>query len=324
MENQVPIYKVIRNIATNGVEYSKEIQQWMNVSDENKKVYQDLLNIWQITGSFPERYTPDGPKAWQKVHKQIHSQKRKYFLYRRIGQIAAAIVVVFISVWTGTELNNWKQKPHYTEVISLAGQKTRIILPDSSIVLLNGNSKIRYNQNFNKNSRKVELKGEGYFDVRKDASKQFIVSTSELNVKVFGTSFNVKSYEDDQTIEVGLKTGKVGIERNEKEIIQLSPGEVVSFDKKEKELDVKRMDVDLVSAWIRDEMVFDEDSLEEIIKYMERWYGVSIQVSPILLDGELLTFKVKTESLNELLKLINLLKPIKYHIDGKQVIITKP
>ena len=84
------------------------------------------------------------------------------------------------------------------------------------------------------------------------------------------------------------------------------------------------MDVNLVSAWTREEMVFEEDSLEEIIKYMERWYGVNIQVSPELLDGELLTFKVKTESLNELLKLINILKPIKFHIDGKQVTITKP
>ena len=64
--------------------------------------------------------------------------------------------------------------------------------------------------------------------------------------------------------------------------------------------------------------------LEEIIKYMERWYGVEIRVAPELLDGELLTFKVKTESLNELLKLISLLKPIKYQIDGKQVVITKP
>ena len=84
------------------------------------------------------------------------------------------------------------------------------------------------------------------------------------------------------------------------------------------------MNINLVSAWTRDEMIFQEDSLEEIIKYMERWYGVNIKIAPELLDGELLTFKVKTESLNELLSLINILKPIKYHVDGKQVVITKP
>lgn len=324
MENQVPIDKIIRNIASNGVEYSKEVQQWMEVDKDNKKVYQDLFNIWQITGSFPERYSPDRPKAWQKVQNQIHAHKRKYFLYRRIGQIAAAILVIFLSVWTGTELNNWNQKSLYTEVISPAGQKTRIILPDSSIVLLNGNSKIRYNQNFNENNRKVELKGEGYFEVRKDESSQFIVSTSELNVIVFGTTFNVKSYADDQTVEIGLKNGKVGIEKNQKEILQLNPGEVASFDKKGQKMVVKNMDVELVSAWTREEMIFEEKSLEEIITYIERWYGVEIQASPKLLDGELFTFKVKTESLNELLKLINLLKPIQYQVNGKQVTITNP
>jgi len=324
MENQVPIYKIIRNIASNGVEYAREIREWLDDSIENKDVYQDLLNIWQVTGSFPERFSPDRPKAWLKVQKHIHSQKRKYFLYRRIAQIAAAIIVVSLSVWTGTELDNRKQKHQYTEIFSPAGQKTRIVLPDSTIVLLNGNSQIRYSRNFNEDSRNVELTGEGYFDVRKDLSRQFIVKTSELDVKVFGTSFNVKAFENDQTVEIGLKNGQIGIDRNEKEIVQLTPGQVATFDKKEQKLDVGKMDINLVSAWTREEMVFEEDSLEEIVKYMERWYGVDIQVAPELRDGELLTFKVKTESLGELLKLINLLKPIKYHIDGKQVVITKP
>lgn len=320
----MPIYKVIRNIATNGKEYADEIRQWLDDSNNNKKVYQDLSSIWQITGSFPERFQPDRPKAWQKIQQHINSPKRKYLYFRRIGQIAAAVIFVLLSIWSGTKLERIKQRTQFTEVFSPAGQKIRIILPDSSIVLLNGNSQIRYNQNFNEDNRKVELKGEGYFEVRKDISRQFIVSTSELDIKVFGTSFNVKSYENDQNVEVGLKTGRVGINHDEKEIVQLTPGQVATFDKKEQKMEVGKMDINLFSVWTRDEMVFQEESLGEIIKYMERWYGVSIQLAPELLDGELLTFKVKTESLNELLKLINLLKPIKYDIDGKQVTINKP
>lgn len=324
MENQVPIHKIIRNIASNGVEYEKEIRKWLDDSNENKKVYQDLLKIWQVTGSFPKRFSPNRPKAWKKVQQHIHSQKGKYYTYRRIGQIAAAIIVVFLSVWTGTQIDNRKQKSQYTEVFSPAGQKTRIVLPDRSIVLLNGNSRIRYSRNFNDENRRIALEGEGYFEVQKDLSRQFIVSTTELNVKVFGTSFNVKAYENDQTVEVGLTEGKIGIDRHDKEIVQLTAGQVATFDKNEQKLEEGSVDVNLVTAWTRQEMIFEEDSLEEIIKYMERWYGVDIQVSPELLDGELLTFKVKTESLNELLSLINLLKPIQYQIDGKKVIITNP
>jgi len=324
MENQIPVNKIIQNIVSDGAEYADEIREWLNDSIENKNIYQDLLNIWQVTGSFPERFSPNRTRVWQGVQLHIHSQKRKYFLPRRIAQIAAAIIIIFLSVWSGTQLDNLNKKTQFTEVFSPAGQKTRIILPDSSIVLLNGNSQIRYNKNFNENDRIVELKGEGFFNVHKDLSRQFTVSTPELDIKVFGTSFNVKANENDENIEVGLKTGKIGIERYEKEIAELAPGQMATFDKKEQKLDVGRINMNLVSAWTQEEMVFEEDSLREIVKYMERWYGVDIQVSPELLDGELLTFKVKTESLSELLNLINLFKPIKYHIDGKQVIITNP
>jgi ferric-dicitrate binding protein FerR (iron transport regulator) len=325
MGNQEPIYyKLIRNIASNGAEYENEIQKWLNESDENKTVYRDMLNVWLITGSFPERFSPDKSKGWKKVKQHIYLQKKKHFLYRRFTQVAAAIVIVFMSIWTGTKLNNLDQRPQYTEVFSLAGQKTRVLLPDSSVVLLNGNSQVRFDRNFNGHRRIVELIGEGFFEVHKDLSRQFIVTTSELDIKVFGTSFNVKAYADDQQVEVGLKNGSISIDRNNKEIVKLIPGQLATFNKKQLKLNLEKKDIEVVSAWTRDELVFDETTLGEIVKYLERWYGVNIQADSVLLDGELLTFKVKTESLSELLELINLLKPIKYHIDGKQVIIAKP
>lgn len=325
MRNFGPVYyKIIRNISTNGVEYENEIQEWLTESDENKNIYQNLLNIWLISGSFPERFIPDRSKGWQEIHRHIHLQKKKSFFYHRIIQVAAAIIIVFLSVWTGTKLNNWDQAPQYAEVFSLVGQKTRVVLPDSSVVLLNGNSQVRFNRNFNGHKRIVELIGEGFFEVHKDLSRQFIVSTSELDIKVFGTSFNVKAYGDDQKVEVGLKNGSVAIDYNEKEIAKLIPGQLATFDKKQLKLNIAKKDIEVVSAWIRDELVFEEASMQEIARYLERWYGVNIQLAPELLDGEQFTFKVKTESLAELLKLISLLKPIKYQIDGKQVNIAKP
>ncbi len=323
MDNKVPVYQIIRNIATKGKEYEAEIRDWLNETDENKKIYQDLLNIWQVTGTFPDRFSPDRPEAWKKVRKQIHAQKQIRFLYRRVAQIAAAIVVVLLSMWLGTELENWEQ-PVYSEIISPAGQKTRVILPDSSAVMLNGDSRIRYNHDFSRHNRIVELQGEGYFDVRQDLSRQFIVQTSGLSIKVYGTSFDVKAYSDDQAVEIGLKSGLVGIDHNEKEVARLVPGQMAIFNKDERKFDIRKMDMDVVSAWTRDELVFEENSLEEIVKCMERWYGVNIEVAPELYDGERYTFKVKTESLRELMELINMIKPVKYTIEGKHVMIIQP
>lgn len=324
MNRQIPFHIITRNISSEGLEYTTEIREWLKESEENKELYDNLLQLWKDTGSLPEYFTPDRTKAWQKVNDSLHLKKKKHYLNFRIGQIAAALLIGLLTGWAGSIFSKRPDTAQYTEVISPAGQKTQVRLPDSSLVLLNGNSSLRYSQEFNHDSRKVELRGEGYFDVRKDLSRKFIVSTPEIDVKVYGTSFNVKAYGNDQFVEVGLKTGKIGLERNASEIMSLRPGQVALYRIKEKKIDVKETDMNLVSAWTRDEMVFEEDSLQEIIKYMDRWYGVNIQVSPQLLDGELLTFKVKTESLSELLKLINLFKPIKYHIDGKQVIITKP
>ena len=322
MANHVSVKQIIQNITSNGTEYESEVQHWLNDSDHNKRTYQDLMDIWLVTGSFPEWFSPDRSTAWRNVQKQIHQKKKKAFLYHRIGQIAAAIVVVFLSIWSGMTLDRWTQKSQYTEIYSPAGQKTRIVLPDSSIVLLNGHSKIRFDHYFNDSKRIVELSGEGYFDVRQDLSRQFVVNTPDLDIKVFGTSFNVKAYENDPGVEVGLKSGKIGIDRKDIEMVRLSPGQLATYVKANGKLKVENKNMDLISAWTREEMIFDAASFEDIVKYLERWYGIDIQVSPELFDGQQYTFKVKTESLNELLKLINILRPIKYHIDGKRVIIT--
>lgn len=323
MENEIPAYKIIRNIASDGQEYALDIKKWLAGSKENGKIYQDFLNIWQITGTFPNRFLPDRPKAWLKVQQQIHTRKKNNILYKRATQTAAAIIIIALSMWTGTKLRN-DSEVGFTEIVAPVGQKTHVILPDSSTVLLNGDSRIRYRQDFSEH-RNIELQGEGYFDVRKNLARQFIVSTHELKIKVFGTSFNVKAYDDDQVVEVGLRSGRVGIEGPEQtEFVRLVPGQLATFNRHEKKVDIKEMDMNLVSAWVRDELVFEENSMKEIVKYIERWYGIEIDLDPELMDGERLTFKVKTESLHELLSLINMFKPIAYQIDGKHVTITKP
>ncbi len=324
MDNGVPIHKIIRHIASGNTEYAGEVHDWLNESAGNEKIYQDLLNLWQVTGSFPDRFSPDKLIAWENIRAKIRPQKKKRVLYRWLYRAAAAIVVISFSVWTGTRLDRWGPGTSCTEVISPEGQKTKVILPDSSVVLLNGGTSIRYDRNFGLHDRTVELHGEGYFDVRKDPAKKFIVKTPEINIRVFGTSFNVKDYDDDQSVEVGLKRGSIGIEQGEKEIAHLVPGQVAIFEKGEKKLHIQKMDMNLVSAWTRNELVFEENSMQEIVKYIERWYGVNIQISPKLLDNERFTFRVKTESLRELLSLINFLKPIDYKIEGKTVIINQP
>ncbi len=322
MDPKVPLYKIIRNITSRNKEYSSEVNEWLK-EDGNRKIYQDLADIWQVTGAMPRHFSPDKKAAWEKVKTHIHKPTLKphhYFL-KRVTQIAAAVLIIVLSVWAGTQISDYNEVS-FSEVTAPKGQKTQVLLPDSSIVILNGGSSIRYNNQFNK-KREVQLNGEGYFNVRKDYSHLFTVNSKEIEVVVYGTEFMVKNYDDDQIIEVGLKRGSVGIDKNHKEIARLIPGQMASFDKEKNKLNIKNTDIDLLSSWIRNELVFEEQTLPEIVKYLERWYGVEIKLDPRLVDGERLNFKIKTESLRELLALINFLKPIHYEIEGKQVTITK-
>lgn len=322
MKGKVPIDKICKHISSNSEEYKDEIKEWINESDENRKIYQELVNIYTITGALPERFSPDKTKAWANIHKQIHTKKSKKIILQKYARIAAAIVITFSVTWVGFYLNR-NSETTYSEILSPLGQKSKVILPDSSVVLLNGGSSIRYSNSFAKRKREVELVGEGYFDVRKSQTKKFVVQTNELDVVVYGTQFNVKAYDNDDFVEVGLKEGKVGIIRNKKEVAKLIPGQIATLDKDRNQLDIAAANMDLISAWTQDELVFEEKPMREIVKYLERWYGVKIEISKELLDDEeLLTFKVKAESLRELLKLINLLKPIDYKINGKNIIIT--
>jgi ferric-dicitrate binding protein FerR (iron transport regulator) len=226
------------------------------------------------------------------------------------------------SYFLATDINQGSE--FYTEILSPAGQKTQIMLPDSSIVHLNGATTIRYNNAFDEENRYVELEGEGYFDVRKNTHKAFIVHTRELDVKVYGTSFNVNAYYDDKTVEVGLKHGSVGIEQNNREVLRMEPGQLAIYNKESDQFKVNNEDINMISAWTNNELVFDEKPFNLICKYLERWYGVDITLSSDLVDNEKYTFRLKTESLHEVLNLINELKPINYEIRGEDVKITKP
>lgn len=323
MQHNPPIEKIIRHITSGGEVYSNEITEWLNASEANQMTYRSIRDVWHVAANAPKPFKPDRTAAWEKVRKQIRTKKSLRPLYRRMTQYAAAILIAAICVWMGSELDHSKQLG-FSEISSPTGHKTKVMLPDSSTVLLNSGSKIRYGNDYNARNRIVELQGEGYFDIRKNSSKQFVVHTSHIDVKVFGTSFNVKAYQDEPNVEVGLKSGLVGIEGMDIKPVRINPGELAVLNKQNMSLHIEKTDIELISSWTRNELVFEEKTLKEIAEHMERWYGIEITIAPQLLDDERFTFTLKTESLRELLRLINLIKPIDYKIEGKQVTITSP
>ena len=156
------------------------------------------------------------------------------------------------------------------------GEKSTIILPDGTNVILNSSSRLKYSNDYGKKNRSVDLEGEAYFDVTRDTKKEFIVHTNNLDIKVIGTSFNISSYTDTKDITIVLLKGKVKIQSAELSYI-MSPGEKIKYNKNTKKIIKEDVFPTDYITWTKGDLYFEKESLENIIKTISRVYNVDVQ-----------------------------------------------
>jgi transmembrane sensor len=206
------------------------------------------------------------------------------------------------------------------------GQRSVLLLPDGSKVWLNADSNLDFSKDFNTSStREVFLKGEAYFDVVRNPNKPFIVRTSAISIRVLGTAFNVKSYDEDRTIETTLVHGKVSISKigatREDEQLILAPNQRAVFRKSSNTINVEQVAAERNTAWRFEKLVFDETPFYDVIARLERWYDVKIHVGEQELSCRL-TAEIEHEKLEDVLKLLEVSHNIKWQINGKEVFIS--
>lgn len=234
------------------------------------------------------------------------------------------------------------------EVLARAGARTSLVLPDGSRVWLNSNSKLRYNKEFNSGNREVVLEGEAFFEVTRNAELPFIVHAATLDIEVLGTSFTVKSYPRDATVEATLLKGAIEVRRkgspNTAQVI-LKPNEKLVLDKfphsdpadhpaevagAEHKQTIGGMAVDHIrtdlpdsakaeTAWMYNRLVFDGENFRELADEMERWYDVSIFVRDEQLNKYHFSGVFTTETVEEALKDLQLTADFTYKINGKEI-----
>ena len=157
-------------------------------------------------------------------------------------------------------------------VQTLTGMEYTLTLSDGTKVFLNAETKLKFPTIFKGDQREVELEGEAYFEVRKDEAHPFIVKTVSMNVRVLGTSFNVRSYVNEHDVTATLVEGKVAVSDGEVEKM-LVPGEQAVYIKETGKMEVKEVDVSLYTAWHSGKFIFRNETLEDMMIYLSRWYG---------------------------------------------------
>ncbi len=266
-------------------------------------------------------------------------KNRKRLLAGSLTLLFTGIIVTFFYT-TMSNASTKNKSITKSEISTKDGSRTKIQLPDGSSVWLNSSSKLTYTtEDFGSKIREVSLVGEAYFDVAKNPNKPFIIHTTQMDIKVLGTAFNVKSYPTDKTVETSLIHGSVEVTLNDRqEKILLKPNEKLVLNKQQNKseksntlnkqmknkanekpiielshLTIYPKDNSIVeTAWMENKLVFRNESLEEIALKMERWYGVSIIINNEDLKKEIITGSFEKESINQALKALQFTNKFTY------------
>lgn len=203
-----------------------------------------------------------------------------------------------------------------------AGMQTDFLLPDGSHVWLNSGSVFKYPVPFTEDKRQVEMTGEVFFDVAKDASHPFLVKAGKMNMEVKGTRFNVINYPDEKLTELILESGSVrlfsGDYEDHKTITNIKPGERAILNITQNLLSVSNVDIEKYTAWKEGILIFKDDQMEEVVRKLNRWFNVEIILQSPELKEYVYTATYRDETLPQILELLKISAPIRYSITERE------
>lgn len=301
-------------------EEMEEVMRWRDLSAENETVFSEVLRLrlsWN-TAKYADNERID--MALEKVNVRIN-RARRYRIARSLLKYAA--VILLLVSFSAVGWNYFKPETYMTIALGDSEGVKKVTLDDGSIVWLRGNSVLKIPQSFSAVNRTVSLQGEAFFDVAKNAQYPLYVSTNYVNIKVLGTAFNVKTDEKHQNVETVLARGKVALlDKQWNPILDMSPGEKVTYDNNKNEYATEVVDVNVCTAWRLNQFVFENVTLREIVNQLSVKFNVNINLESTKLAQRKFRCVInEDESLPDILKLLKYLAPIQYRIEGKEIFI---
>lgn len=299
------IYLLIRNLSDGLVnkDYRGKLLRWL--ANENDASDKDaaLFHLWNETdGSVVSQ--SETLQSLSEVKSRLGidegKSKKQYSLLSGFMKYAAVFLLPLltgISVWLYMDTKTIRSID-MVECFVPNGEHKKILLPDGTNVILNSGSLFIYPDKFDKDSRKVYLTGEAFFDVAHNEKQPFTVHTGRLNIEVLGTKFNVEAYSDDSEITTTLKQGKVKLSaalHPERGSILMNPNEQVIYNVKSGKMQLSAVNAEDYSSWTNGDLRFIERSLSEVMKVIGRKYDVSFRYDDNINLGELYTIAFREE-----------------------------
>ncbi|VAW18499.1 Putative anti-sigma factor [hydrothermal vent metagenome] len=265
--------------------------------------------------------------VWKLAEKNISrvAQKPLRKLFENFARIAAVLIlpILTFSIYLYFQNNNptiINVTPQLVTIHAQPGTKTSFLLPDGSKVWLNAGSELTYPSYFNGKSRDISLSGEAYFEVVKNEKIPMVVSALGVEVKVYGTIFNIYAYPSESYVKTTLVEGSVSLSSsigkfNGEEEFFIEPGQTVTFFKDTKELTVQNEDTFTHTAWKDGILVFRNNTFAEVLTRLSRRYNVDIELKDLSLSSIHLDAKFRDEDINQVLRLLSYTASFKYYYE---------
>jgi transmembrane sensor len=336
---------------------------WIRENNDNLAYFQETGKIWYASGMI-KKCEKDPSKAWLNLVQKIEDNEKRPFpkpvVRIRISTIYKLAVSVLLLVSLGiASITIFKNRNKvsgnsFFEAVAPKGSRSVVTLLDGSIVWLNSGTTLRYTADFGKTSRNVNLEGEAFFSVSENKEIPFMVRTPEICITALGTSFNVKAYSDENTIETTLESGEIKIDNINRdgnitmdESVFLKPNQKAVFmkntgnlnlvsrnqaspvKKNEKITKIKPVqividtlvDTKLTTSWKDSRWIFKSERLSKLVPILERRYDVTITFMDSALIDYKFTGTLEEESLKQVLNALSLAAPIIFEVSQNNVFL---
>ncbi|MBL7112290.1 MAG: FecR family protein [Bacteroidales bacterium] len=334
-------------------EETKEVFEWLDQCSENKAVFTSLKKVYQeIILKFDKSSNIDA--AYERFLNEIENGQQysdaksiRHKILRPVMKYAAILILLtavgYFAYFFGHRSNDIADNQNF-EIAVPKGGHSSVVLPDGSSIWLNAGSFLRYSKNFDYKTREVFLEGEALFEVEK-SDHPFIVHTTHLDIYVHGTTFNVKSYPEENQVEATLIEGNIRVEtksNNESVYIKphqkiryqknlniteiISTEEDVTAEKNENEVFLAKnlvlyndVNIEETISWQSGTLIINNETLESLVKKLERKWDVTFVFENEELKKQSYSGTIPDYPIDQVLEAIALTSPVNYIVHEKTV-----
>ena len=292
---------------------------------ENRGLLDELASdVWNEAASEQSPFEERKDTSYQEAQQLLKGIKRKKGLFSKRSlytalSVAASLLIIFSSIYFFRFLTI--SEPVYATVKTTFGERKYVVLSDGSRIVLNSCSSLQYPTEFSDDIRKIQLRGEAYFEIARNEQKPFYVETGKFDVQVLGTEFNVKAYAEDDLVSVEVKTGTVEVTLPDA-TLRLGKQEQIQLNTTSGEFNKKKENRQ-VASWRKGSFSFNRTPIRDVARELERTYHCKITFQEGQEFNNLISGEHDSQSLESILESLSYISGVKYTMHNNEIILYK-